>query len=189
MSALWDKRYQKPLKPAKPCRVLTDNQYLLPPAQGLKSLDLACGLGANALLLAKHGFESHAWDSSAVALEKCQMAASQQSLTVTTLQRDVEAQPPSPSSFDVIVVSHFLHRPSCGALVDALRPNGLLFYQTFHQQKLSTAGPNREEFLLKRNELLDLFSALNVLFYREDAQTGDLSTGLRDLSYFVGQKP
>ena len=186
--ANWDKRYQDKQAPGKPCWVLTANQHLLPCAQNRKSLDLACGLGANALLLAKHGFESHAWDSSGVALDKCQQFAEQQALTLTTLQRDVEAQPPEAESFDVIVVSQFLHRPSCPALIKALRPGGLLFYQTFHQHKLSDQGPSRDNFLLKRNELLSLFAPLHVVFYREDAQVGQLNTGLRDLSYLVAQK-
>lgn len=188
MSDRWDERYQQQQKPAQPCWVLAAHQHLLAGSKNTTSLDLACGLGGNALLLAQHGFDSHAWDNSVVALNKCQQTALQQGLTVTTLQRDVEAQPPPPNSFDLIVVSHFLHRPSCSALIDALRPGGLLFYQTYHQQKLSSIGPNRESFLLKPNELLHLFSPLHILFYREDGQVGELSTGLRDLSYLIAQK-
>ena len=187
MSLLWDERYQKQ-KPTTACWVLTANLHLLPRNNNVRSLDLACGLGANALLLAEHGFESHGWDNSAVALEQCQHAASRQGLTVKTLLRDVEAKPPPPNSFDIIVVSQFLHRPSCGALVNALRPHGILFYQTFHQNKFSNNGPTREAFLLEPNELLQLFGQLHILFYREDSQVGDPSAGLRDLSYLVAQK-
>lgn len=184
----WDEYYQDKQNPGDACWVLTTHQHLLSNTQGLKSLDLACGLGANALLLAKRGFDSHAWDNSAKALDKCRQFARQQSLTLTTLQRDVETHPPEPKSFDLIVVSQFLHRPSCPALIEALRPGGLLFYQTFHQYKLSNTGPSREEFLLKPNELLHIFSTLNILFYREDSQTGNLLAGMRDLSYLVAQK-
>ncbi len=35
-----------------------------------------------------------------------------------------------PESFDVIVVSHLLDRTLAPALVAALRPGGLLYYQT-----------------------------------------------------------
>lgn len=162
------------------------NQHLLP-TEG-DALDLACGLGANALLLAARQLDTYAWDNSAVGLQKLAQFAAERSLSVTTLQRDVEQSPPPAHSFDVIVVSQFLYRPIFPALVAALKPGGVLFYQTFHQQKLSSSGPGNPDFLLAPGELLTAFADLQVLFYREDAQVGDLQQGLRDCSYFVGRK-
>ncbi len=182
----WDRRYQQSCYPGNPCRVLADNLHLLP-QQG-KALDLACGLGANALCLAAQGLEVHAWDNSAVALEKLREFATAQNLTVHTLQRDVETTPPKTAIFDVIVVSQFLYRPIMPALTAALRPGGLLFYQTFHQDKLATTGPSSPDFLLTRNELLHSFRELLTIYYREDHRTGDLQQGLRDCSYYIGQR-
>lgn len=184
----WDNRYTGAKTPGEPCWVLQHNQHLLPVHPG-RSLDLACGLGANACLLAELGFESHAWDLSTVAIEKLQGFAQAQQLTVHTLQRDVESQPPEPQQFDLIIVSQFLHRPSCQALINALKPGGLLYYQTFHQQKLSANGPSSPDFLLAPNELLHLFNELTLLYYREDARAGNLCLGKRESSYLIGQKP
>lgn len=50
----------------QPSQVLLDNSHLLP-ASG-RALDLACGLGANALYLAKRGMTTSAWDLSPVQL-------------------------------------------------------------------------------------------------------------------------
>ena len=47
--------------------VLLENKHLLP-EQG-SALDLACGYGANARLLAEHGLQTYAWDISNVAIE------------------------------------------------------------------------------------------------------------------------
>ena len=188
MQKKWDEAYGRPDKqPGEACRVLLGNRHLLP-ASGT-SLDLACGLGGNALLLARHGLASHGWDISPVALNKLVQAGAQQGLTIHTEQRDVENSPPPAHSFDVIVVSHFLHRPSSPAIAAALRPGGLLFYQTYHQQKVSDTGPSSAKFLLEPQELLKLFAELDVLYYREDGRSGDLSQGLRDIAYFVGRKP
>src|SRR3569832_2422999 len=58
----WDARYREAGLPGAPATVLLENAHLLP-REGT-ALDLACGLGANALLLAERGLTSHAWDIS-----------------------------------------------------------------------------------------------------------------------------
>lgn len=57
----WDRLYEKDTS-TEVASVLAENSYLLP-SQG-NALDLACGLGANALFLSEHGLETHAWDIS-----------------------------------------------------------------------------------------------------------------------------
>jgi tellurite methyltransferase len=42
------------------------------------------------------------------------------------------------NAFDVIVVSRFLDRTLSDAIIDALKPDGLLFYQTFTRDKDNT---------------------------------------------------
>lgn len=182
----WNARYSKAEPPLSQhaCEVLKRNTALLP-ARG-KALDMACGLGANALLLAEHGLEVEAWDISEVALEKLQHAANKQSLTLNTLTRDAEQHPPEPGQFDVIVVSRFLHRPTLAALAAALKPNGLLFYQTFNQAK-PAGGPSNPDFLLKRGELLRVFCDLRLCFYQEYEQAGNNSQGNRFETLYVGQ--
>ena len=181
----WDQRYHNCTDPGDPCWVLDNYRHLLP-SHG-SALDLACGLGANALLMAQSGLQTHAWDISQTALQKLSMFARQRQLSINTVQRDVERHPPEQHSFDVIVVSQFLYRPIMSALVAALKPHGLLFYQTFHEKKTCQQGPSRSEFLLKRNELLKLLSPLELVFYREDCDIGHLQQGLRNKSYFIGQ--
>ncbi len=84
----WDKRYSKSEQAGDACWVLSNNLHLLP-SKG-KALDLACGLGANALCIAELGLKSYAWDASSVALEKLNSFAAQQQLAVNTEQRDIE---------------------------------------------------------------------------------------------------
>ena len=102
--------------------------------------------------------------------------------------RDVEANPPLPETFDVIVVSYFLDRGIIPALIQALKPGGLIFYQTFTHQRVSDRGPQRAEFRLADQELLHLFSELQVLFYREEGCVGDVQNGFRDEAMLIGRK-
>lgn len=186
LKSKWDKRYQTISGEITAVEVLSENLHLLP--ESGDALDLACGRGGNALLLAEIGLRSHAWDISDVALQRVTEAAEKQKLKIITHQQDVEQSPPAKNSFDVIVISYFLDRNICADLVNALRPEGLLFYQTFTQEKISDRGPGKAEFLLARNELLTLFSDLKALYYREDNRCGNLQQGQRDTAQFIGQK-
>ncbi len=185
----WDDRYRGP-EGGTPvtCQALHDYRHLLPP-QG-RALDLACGRGGNALLLARHGLESHGWDCSPVALEQLAAEARRQGVTMHTKQRDVVTTPPPAESFDVIVVSRFLHRSLCPAIAAALRPGGLLFYQTFTRKRSDPeCGPRNPDYLLECNELLRLFAGLEVVAYREEGTLGDTRKGLRNEAMIIARHP
>ena len=167
--------------------VLALYSYLLPDSG--KALDLACGLGGNALLLAQHGFETHAWDISSVAIDKLQATAQKMQLTISAETRNVEENPPEANSFDVVVVGNFLHRPSFVKLIDALCKKGLLFYQTFIEEKAEDTGPTNPNFLLKRNELLHLCNDMEILVYHEEGLQGDTNQGWRNYAMVVARKP
>jgi tellurite methyltransferase len=183
----WEQRYRAEVAVYPgPALVITQNQHLLP-EQGL-ALDLACGLGANALLMASRGLQTQAWDISSEALAKLNAEAQQRQLEVITEQRDVSVNPPDKSSFDVVVVSQFLDRKLCPKLINALKPGGLIFYQTFCRDKVDSSGPQNPDFLLADNELLNLFSGLKLRVYREESTLGDSSVGWRNMAMLVGQK-
>lgn len=184
---LWNSRYADAERGAA-AWALREHVHLLP-AVG-DALDLACGLGANALLMAEHGLRVQAWDFSPVAIERLGEEAGRRGLAVHGEVRDVVAAPPAPASFDVIVVSHFLERGLFPYLIDALRPGGLLFYQTFTTERPEGGStPSNPAFLLKPCELLELCRPLRLLVYREDGLFGDLGQGLRAVAALVGAKP
>jgi hypothetical protein len=85
-------------------------------------------------------------------------------------------------------VSYFLDRAIIPALIAALRPGGLIFYQTFTNQRVSGRGPQRAEFRLGEQELLQLFSGIKILLYREEGCAGDVQKGLRDEAMLVARK-
>lgn len=163
----WDRVYRDaPDGEAPAAAVLVDNRHLLP--RSGTALDLACGRGGNALILAGAGLDTHAWDLSAIAVERVSALAARRGLVIHAEQRDVCAEPPAADSFDVIAVSRFLDRRLCPALAAALRDNGLLFYQTFTEDKDPSVGPGDPDYILRRGELLTLFAGLRPVVYRED---------------------
>jgi len=182
----WNTRYSTAEGEATPCYALREFTHLLP-TKG-EALDFACGRGGNALLLARHGLQTQAWDLSSVAIEQLQVISDTQKLNIQASVRDVEQEPLQANSFDVIVVSYFLDRKLAPTLVNALKPSGLLFYETFISEKLEGVGPSNPDYLLGENELLGLFSDIHLLAYREDGLVGDVEQGQRNVAMLVGQK-
>ena len=204
-SKKWDLRYLKlaeeggvAASKVVAADVLIQNRHLLP-ANG-SALDLACGLGGNAMFLASCGLEASAWDNSAVAISQLTERVRTEAIELNAECRDVIEKPPQKTSFDIIVVSRFLHRETSASLVDALKPGGLLFYQTFVSQTIEsgmaghvqTGRPGNPDYLLQPNELLSLFiypyDDMTVRHFQDYADCGDQSVGLRNESMLVAQK-
>jgi 2-polyprenyl-3-methyl-5-hydroxy-6-metoxy-1,4-benzoquinol methylase len=182
----WERHYlSRDVIEQTPAPVLIEHTHLLPASA--KVLDYACGLAANGCWLAHQGYAVTAWDSSNVAVSKVNQYAEQFSIDIHAEVRDLEINPPRKAEFDVVIVSHFLHRPSLHQLMAILNPGGLLFYQTFCGERLHD-GPSNADFRLQPGELLRVFADLKLLFYREDGATGNLTAGCRDQALFIGQK-
>ena len=66
------------------------------------------------------------------------------------------------------MVTRFLYRPLAPALIEGLRPGGVLLYETFtrRQTELGT-GPRNPDYLLNEGELRHLFAPLHLLAYEE----------------------
>ena len=127
-------------------QVLTENDFLLP-TTGI-ALDLASGWGANAIFLAQRGLAVTALDISFVAIDKLTAYTAQQGLNINARQEKITSESFTKCHFDVIVVSRFLDRTLSDAIIDALKPNGLLFYQTFTQEKIHRNTPSNPDHLL-----------------------------------------
>jgi SAM-dependent methyltransferase len=184
LQAKWDTRYRANPALPSPIPVLADNVHLLP-HQGT-ALDLACGLGANALLLARRGLQTTACDASAEAIARLRDASAQLPLHAQVCDLAQERLPSA--GYDVICVGHFLDRELCPAIAAALRPGGLLYYQTFTTETVDGTGPSDGRFRLRPNELLHLFPGLLVRFYREEGLLGDTALGVRGLAQMVAQR-
>jgi 2-polyprenyl-3-methyl-5-hydroxy-6-metoxy-1,4-benzoquinol methylase len=181
----WDRIYEKS-SVTDVAQVLAEHHHLLP-SHG-KALDLACGLGANALFLAEHGLETEAWDISPVALNKLQHSATEKNLQITTKQVSIKPNSLPKEHFNVIIIARFLDRSLTNAIMESLKSGGLIFYQTYVKEKTGSKGPNNPAFLLSRNELLQLFQPLTTVFYKENSLLGNVDIGERNEALFIGQK-
>lgn len=183
----WDKHYNsRSTEFPVAAEVLFKNQHLLP-KQGT-ALDLACGRGANAICLAENKLTVSAWDISEPALEQLSLHAKEKKIIINTEIRDVSKYPPEANSFNVIVVSRFLDRDLISNIKNAIKPEGLIYYQTFIKDKANDSGPNNPDYLLENNELLGFFNDWKVIYYREEGKIGDIDHGFRNQAMIIAQK-
>jgi SAM-dependent methyltransferase len=137
-----------------------------------EALDLACGSGRHARLLAGLGHPVLALDRDPGALAKTA------GVHITTLQADLEGEaadlawPFAANRFAGIVVSNYLHRPLFPLLLASLAPLGVLIYETFALGNALYGKPTNPDFLLAPGELLDLMCthqqfSLRVVAYED----------------------
>jgi SAM-dependent methyltransferase len=162
---------------------LTQHDRLLPVSGD--ALDVACGGGRHALWLAARGLAVRAVDRNAEAIAALDGVARQRHLPVRTRVLDLESGTPDigVDAFDLIVVIHYLHRPLFPALIAALRPRGLLIYETFTRAQAARGKPTNPDFLLEPGELVRLVAPLEVIAQREGAFDG------RDVASVVARAP
>jgi len=186
---IWDAKYRTgshtSLKP-DPFLLQAHNEYVRPlfPKPGAV-LDVAGGVGRHALYYAKHGWKATLIDVSEAGIDlarkNAQKTARRKKLDIETIAANLTNFDlhQLPKRFELVLVFYYLERKLFPALVDMLKPGGLLIYKTYLRGTLK--GPTHPLHLLEPNELLRVFPTLRVLHYHE-------TIGDSRLAEFVGRK-
>jgi tellurite methyltransferase len=140
------------------------------------ALDVGGGAGRHAIWLAQKGWHVRLLDVSDVATGLARQKAAQLAdetagfITAETVDLNTITSL-GPKQYELIVVFFFLRRELFPALIQALKPNGMLIYKTYtlEQAKLR-GGPGDASYLLHPNELRQAFSTLHVLHYQESVR-------------------
>ena len=156
----------------EPSSWLLENLDLLPP--GARTLDVACGRGRHALLLAAAGFPVEAVDRKVGLIATLRATAERLDLPLRAEVRDLETGTADlgtadlgTADYELVLVFHYLHRPLFPALLRALAPGGLLLYETFTVEQAKRGKPREPDFLLEPGELRRRVAPLEVLRERE----------------------
>lgn len=155
----WDLRYLKEPPNKKPLALL-ERYYTLSP--NTKALDLACGMGRNAIFLASKGFSVDALDNSKVAISHLSATKG-----INATLQDLSTYAIPPSAYGLICKSHFLQRELFLGIIDGLVKNGVFIFETFLKDS-SIENPVSERFLLQEGEVEQIFSPLEILFLQKE---------------------
>jgi tellurite methyltransferase len=193
----WDERYlegdwvdaEEPASLLRECLPLLAEVEAEARARGRRpvALDVACGAGRNALFLARRGWRVMGVDLSLEGLRLLGRRARSEGLPVLPVLADAAHFQVRPGRFDLVVNTYFLRREAFPLLRRALRPGGLLLFETFSVLELDELGGDiRRAFTLERGELLQAFSHLQVLLHEEGIF--EREEGERGLARLVARK-
>jgi rhodanese-related sulfurtransferase len=142
--------------------------------RGTRTLDVACGRGRHALLLAGAGYAVRAIDRDPDRIAALRASALRLRLPLDAEVVDLESGEASlgENEWELVLVFHYLHRPLFPSLARALRPRGLLVYETFTREQAGHGGPTNPDFLLAPGELPHLVAPLRVIRQREGVFDG-----------------
>ena len=164
----WNKRYDTEtyILGKEPVEFLKEHINILP---GGKALDIAMGEGRNAVFLAKNGFEVDGCDVSEIAVKKTLGLAKENNVRVNAFVADLEIYKLPKDTYDAVACFYYLQRSLIPQIKEALKPGGMVIYETYTIENWERGfeGPKNRDYLLKTNELLDLFKDLTIIYYRE----------------------
>lgn len=130
-------------------------------------LDIAGGDGRNALFLARRGLEVHVIDIARHALIRLVHTARKENLPVLAIEADLDSFPLPQRYYAGIIVFRYLQRSLFPSIRKALKPGGILVYETFLREQQRIGKPKNPAYLLEPGELRQAFSDLEILFYDE----------------------
>ncbi len=180
----WDAKHRTAAENglAEPASIVRELLPLLPHGS---ALDLACGTGRHALLVAARHQPVTAVDGSTMALEILAKRGRAAHLAVELatgpeispetrhrhiriMRVDLESAVLREASFALILCVHYLQRSLHPQMERALLPGGMLVFETYTRAQLEFAGgPRNSAYLLESGELRTAFPSLELLFYRE----------------------
>jgi 2-polyprenyl-3-methyl-5-hydroxy-6-metoxy-1,4-benzoquinol methylase len=156
----WDDKYKNGKLPQSVIEVV---ENYAKEANGTKALDIACGMGRNAKLLAKMGFEVDALDISEVAIESLGEIENIRAEVV-----DFDAYVLNENTYDLIVCTYFLERKLFPQIERALKKEGVFIFETFIHDVANEKVPSNKAFLLDKGELEGTFSeAYDIIYLNE----------------------
>ena len=122
-------------------------------------LDLACGSGRHARLLAGLGFAVAAVDRNFEAILGLQDVPG---ISAMLLDLEGDDWPLAGQAFDGIVVTNYLWRPRLPDVLALLAPGGVLIYETFMLGNEVYGKPSSPAFLLRPGELREIAQAAGL---------------------------
>lgn len=156
------------------------------PNKGI-ALDIAAGEGRNSVFLAQHGLEVIALDISERALQKCLLLADERGVRVNVAVVDLTNFLIPKESFDVIINFNYLQRSLARPIIEGLKPEGWLLFETLTTEQLKWKPDFNPEFLLDPGELAEMFNDLEIIEYSESTILSGQS--FRSVASLAARKP
>lgn len=191
---VWDHRYtnDERWRDLRSPRPLVTTHLNLLPRKGLV-LDAACGTTPTGLHLAQRGWRVIALDVSNAALRLAQSRVRKEALPVSFALMDLTNPWLPAERFDVILNFYYLSRPLLSTYRGALKPGGMLFFETFlRDEHFSHETDGNPHHYLEPSELKAAFVDWDEIHYAETLRTSrstERKNKPRPIAQLVARKP
>ena len=152
---------------------ITDNtsewiqKYLFKVNKNKILLDLASGNGRHSIYAESKGYKVISADLNLIKLKNIPKISNLYKININFEKK--YNWPFIDKCFDTIIVTNYLHRDIFKKIINSLKQNGLLIYETFSIENKTFGRPNNQKFLLKPQELFYLAknNKMKILNYEE----------------------
>jgi tellurite methyltransferase len=132
-----------------------------------RTLDVACGAGRNALLLAQAGFNVDAIDISRVGLNQARQKAEKLGLNINWIEHDFDQPYKFDTDYDLIIVLWYVNPVLITRLCNCLAPGGYLLCEEHLITDQEVIGPTCSNYRVAPGELRKAVSGVDILLYEE----------------------
>ena len=103
------------------------------------------------------------------AIKKAQNSVKNARVSIRTQIADLESGDFTieENAYGVIICFNYLYRPLIPQIKGGLKKGGIIVYETYIADQAQFGKPSNPDFLLARNELLDMFRDFRCLRYHE----------------------
>ena len=178
----WERRHRTGIQAGAPSPFVVTALDALARERGSapppRALDVACGAGRHARLLAARGYRVVAMDYARAALAALRARAGANAGAIDAVVADVTRWPLLGARFDLVLVVDFLERALWPALRAAVAPGGALLIETFLVGQERHGHPRNPAYLLRPGELAEVCRGWTILLARE-GETGGSAPACR----------
>ncbi len=164
----WNQRYaEDSYQKNNPVTLVEDWLPRLPVG---RALDVACGAGRNAILLAQAGYQIDAIDISSEGLNQARDKAEELGLNINWIEHDLDQAYEFDTDYDVIIVMWYVDLELVSKLCGYLAPGGYLLCEEHLITDQDVIGPTSSNFRVAPGELRDAISGLDIVLYEESIE-------------------
>jgi tellurite methyltransferase len=152
-----------------------------------RALDLACGVGRHALLLARHGWSVTAVDVSEVAIARLRDSAAAAGLKIQAIVQDLESPEfvIEAEKYDLICDCCYLQRTLIPRIRSGVRAGGLVAVALPMADARPEVKPMNPAFLAHDGEIRKWFEDWEIIQYKEESESG----GRRKTARLIARRP
>jgi len=135
-----------------------------------KALDVACGPGRNAILLAQAGYRVDAIDISREGLNQARQKTENQGLSINWIEHDLDEPYQFDMDYDLIIVLWYVNLALITRLCGCLAPGGHLLCEEHLITDLEVTGPRSLDYRVAPGVLREAVSGVEVLLCEESVE-------------------